>query len=172
MSAMSAMSPSSAEKGPSALKSVESSKLIVTQPAKLKELGKLLETLDTVASIGNVSERSAEDSSSDMGGAGGGSSGQSGTRGASARDLAIQAMPSEAIMQQRLTKHIRQETRKLEKMAKAVARSSQPGSAHKLNEIYAKIRRMNALVHQLVHASVEVIKRFFVRVFIDNQPIL
>ncbi len=33
-------------------------------------------------------------------------------------------------------------------------------------------RRLNALIRDILEASMEVLKRFFVRVFIDQQPIL
>ncbi len=168
---MAAGMTSSAEKAPSALKSVETTRLIVKQPAKLKELTNLLETFENFSA--RVSERTGEDTSRDLGGAGGGAGGQQGgAQGASARDLAIKKLPMPEIMQQQLARHIRKETRKLEKLASRVARSSAPGSAHKLNELYAKIRRMNAMVYDLLQASVDVLKRLFIRVFIDNQPIL
>lgn len=163
---------SSADKKMGSMNSVETSRLIVRQPGKLQELTNLLETFENLSA--RVSERSSEDRSGDMGGAGAGAAAgsQQGTQGATARDLAIKNIPVAAIMKGRLTQHIRQETRRLEKLADKVARSSAPGSAHTLNELYAKIRRLNSLVYDILEASVEVLKRFFVRVFIDNQPIL
>ena len=165
--------PATAEQRVSTMKSVETSKLIVRQPAKLAELSKLLETFENLSA--RVGERVGEDTSHDLGGAGAGAgaAGQAAAGKATARDLALRAVPTvPAVLQQRLARHIRQETRKLERMARAVSRSNAPGSAHKLNELYAKIRRLNALVREILHASIEVLKRLFVRVFIDNQPIL
>ncbi len=75
-------------------------------------------------------------------------------------------------MRDRLSQHIRQETRKLERLAKAAARSVQPGAAYTLNELYAKIRRLQALIAEILQASIDVLKRLFIRVFIDQQPIL
>lgn len=163
---------SSADKEMGLSTSVEKSRLTVSQPSKLKELTNLLETFENLNA--RVSERTGEDRSGDLGGAGGGAAtgGQQGAQGASARDLAIQKIPVPDVMQKKLTSHIREETRKLEKLAQRVARSSAPGSAHKLNELYARIRRLNSLVYDILEASVEVLKRLFIRVFIDNQPIL
>lgn len=156
----------------SASKSIETARLIVRQPGKLQELTNLLETFENLNM--RVSERTGEDRSGDLGGAGVGAAtgGQQGTQGTTARDLAIKNIPIAAIMQKKLTQHIQQETRRLEKLARTVSRSSAPGSAHKLNELYAKIRRLNALIHDILQASIDVLKRFFVRVFIDQQPIL
>ena len=162
---------SSADKGHSSLTSLETSKLIVRQPGKLQELTNLLETFENLSA--RVSERTGEDRSGDLGGAGAGAGGQQqGGQGTSARDLAIKNIPATEAMQKQLTEHIRKETKKLEKLAVAVARSSAPGSAHKLNELYAKIRRLNAMIYDILEASVEVLKRFFIRVFIDQQPII
>lgn len=165
------MSVSSPEKGPSTIKSVETSKLIVRQPAKLAELGKLLETFDNLSA--RVSERQGEDVSGDLGGGGtGGTAGTKGDGGISPRDLAIERIPPFEIVRKKLEGHIHGEVRKLEKQARRLSRASQPGSAYKLNDIYSRIRRLNALLYQMLEASVEMLKRFFIRVFIDQQPIL
>ena len=161
---------SSAERSPS-IHSVETKRLIVGQPAKMVELNKLLDTFDNLSA--RVGERTSEDSSGDLGGAGAGATaGQQGAQGKSARDLAIQKIPMPEIMQQKLALHIRQETRRLERLARQAARRTGPGSAHQLNAVYAKIRRLHALVYEILDASLEVLKRLFVRVFIDQQPIL
>ena len=164
---------SSADTGLSGPRGIEKSRLIVRQPSKLKELTNLLETFENLNA--RVSERVGEDVSQDLGGAGAGAGatgGQQGTQGSSARDQAIKNIPVAAIMQQKLTKHVQAETRKLEKLARTVAQSSAPGAAHKLNALYAKIRRLNSLIREILEASIEVLQRFFVRVFIDQQPIL
>ena len=160
---------SSAEKGPS-IKSVETSKLIVSQPPKMKELGRILDTLETYTA--KISERSGEDASSDLGGASTGSGGQQGSKQISPRDYAIQNLPAMEVMQQKLAAHIRKEARKLEGLARSAEHQSGPGSAHQLNAIYAKIRRLNMLIYELLETSVEVLKRLFIRVFIDQQTIL
>ncbi len=166
------MAVSSPEKGPNTIKSVETSKLIVRQPAKLAELGKLLETFDNLSA--RVSERQGEDISGDLGGGGGagGGKGQQGDQSVSPRDLAIERIPPFEIVRKKLETHIQGEVRKLERQARKLSRSSAPGSAYKLNDIYARIRRLNALLYQMLEASVEMLKRFFIRVFIDQQPIL
>ena len=159
---------SSAEKGPS-IKSVEVSKLIVKQPPKMEQLGKLLETLETYSA--KISERSGEDASSDLGSAGTGGGAQ-GAKQSSPRDEAIRNLPAMEVMQQKLAQHIRKEARKLEKLARSAESQTGPGAAHRLNAIYAKIRRLNLLIYELLEASVEVLKRLFIRVFIDRQTIL
>ncbi len=165
---------SGAESGISSMKSVESNKLIVSQPAKLQELNNILQTFESFNA--RVSERTGEDRSGDMGGGGGqmtGGSGQGDDTQVSPRDAAIARMPTEAkVLQKELSSHIRKETRKLERLAERVSRSTAPGSAHKLNVIYGKIRRLNSLVSELLESSLDVLKRLFIRVFIDKQPIL
>jgi len=139
----------------------------------MAELNMLLETFENLNA--RVSERTAEDASSDLGGAGMGASGQSaqGTQGISPRDQAIARMPSNpAVLQRKLVDHIRKETKALERLAKSASASGKPGAAFRLNEIYAKIRHLNSLIAEILGASMDVLKRFFIRVFIDNQPIL
>jgi len=55
---------------------METSKLIVRQPAKMAELNKLLETFENLNA--RVGERTSEDNSGDMGGGGGGATGGGG----------------------------------------------------------------------------------------------
>ena len=72
-----------------------------------------------------------------------------------------------------LARHIEKEVKTLRrKVRRAARRASKPGNAHKLNELYAQIRQLNALLANLFEASYEVVKRLFVRVFIDKQTIL
>lgn len=153
-------------------KSIENARLIVRQPGKLQELTNLLETFENLNA--RVSERTGEDKPGDLGGAGAGSAtgGQKGTQVVSARDIAIQNLPSMEIMQKKLGRHIHHEAQKLEKLALTISRSSAPGSAHRMNELYAKIRRLHALIYDILESSIEVLKRLFIRVFIDQQPIL
>lgn len=164
-----AYSPSLPEAAPAAIKSIETSKLIVRQPTKLAELTSLLETFENLSA--RVSEKSGEDRSGDMGG---GSGGGQGSAKPSSRDAAIAAMPAAVQQQKRLEKHIRDEIRKLDRQAKLAAMGSisKPGSAHALNDLYAKIRRLNGLLSEILEASVEVLKRLYIRVFIDRQQIL
>ena len=146
----------------------------VLQPRKSEpvlstlDVKEVLETLDAIDSITQrVSERTGEDRS--VGPAG---SGASAVRGPSPRDLAIANLPVPVIMQKRLEKHIRHEIKQLNKEAKRVSRMSKPGAAYYLNELYGKIRRLNSLLHELFESSVELMKRLYIRVFIDKQPII
>ncbi len=161
---------SSPEKGLTTIRSVETSKLVVKQPAKLAELTSLLETFENLNA--RVSETTGEDRSGDMGGGGTGGSTKGDDQAVSARDLAIKRIPRPEAMREKLQNHIRKEVHSLERKASAAARGSRPGSAHNLNEIYARIRRLNTLLAEILEASVELLKRLFIRVFIDKQSIL
>lgn len=164
------MSTLSPERGLSP-KSIEASKLIVRQPAKLEELGNLLTTIENLHQ--RVSETGSEDRSGDLGGAGqGATAGTAGTRQVSPRDQAIAAIPVPTVMQRQLASHIEQEVKQLQRQARRITRLSRPGAAHRLNELYAKIRRLNSLLADIFEASYEVLKRLFIKIFIDRQPIL
>lgn len=106
---------------------------------------------------------------------GGGSSGALATtgqqNGPSARDLAIEQLPIPVVMQKQLEQHIRTEVKKLRRQAIKIAAIGHPGGAYKLNQLYSRIRHLNAILASLFEASVDVIKRLFVRVFIDKQSI-
>lgn len=147
----------------------EKAKLIVAQPKQLKELGLLLESIEGLAQ--RVGESTGEDISTDFGAAGA-SATATGAKRASPRDQAIASLPEPAIMKEQLEKHIEKEVKKLTREAKRVSRLTHPGAAFSLNELYSRIRRLNALLHELVEASVEIIRRLFIRVFIDKQPII
>ena len=141
----------------------------MTQPPKMKELGQLLETLDSLTQ--RVSERTGEDTSGDLGGAGG-STGTGGQRRASPRDAAIALMPSApAILQAELAKHIEKEIKQLERKVMKAGRVTREGGAFEMNELYARIRKLRSLLREVVEASVDLLKRLFIRVFIDKQPI-
>ena len=160
---------STPEQSLTAAPSVETQKLVVSQPNKLQELNNLLLSLENLDR--KVSEKTGEDRSGDLGAAGA-SGGKAATSSTSTRDEAIAQIPAPTIMQQKLRKHIKKEMQDLEKMARHVGKSAKPGSAYKQNQIYSRIRQLNALLRQLVEASVEILKRFFIRVFIDKQPII
>jgi hypothetical protein len=160
------------ESGPNALTTVETAKLIVNQPPKMQELNELLLSLEGLEQ--RVSEKTGEDKSQDMGAAGAAAGKAQGATQQSARDQAIAAMPtSPDVLRKDLTLHIGKEVHKLQKLAhQAARRTGKPGDAFRLNQIYARIRRLNALLGDLVHASIEILRRLFIRVFIDRQPIL
>jgi uncharacterized protein (DUF2344 family) len=81
-------------------------------------------------------------------------------------------LPSTDKMQKTLKKEIRKEVKSLRKEVRRITRTTKPGKAYKLNSLYARIRRLNAMIAELAEASYEVLKRLFVRVFIDKQTIL
>jgi len=157
------------EQGISNPEAQSSKALIVEQPHKLEGL------LETISLLDSISERVGEDKSGDMGD-GGGSTGKrddGSAGGQSARDLAIANLADEKVLRKQLAQHIEREVKTLSKQVhRAAKRISKPGNAHKLNELYARIRRLNSLLSSLVEASYDVVKRLFIRVFIDKQPIL
>ncbi|MDD5041508.1 MAG: hypothetical protein PHX87_04105 [Candidatus Peribacteraceae bacterium] len=141
--------------------------LTVTQPEKIGSL------LDTLNLIDQMSERIGEDKSGDMGGSSGQAQvGTAGARAISPRDQAIADLPAEQVMQTKLAEKIRAEVGTLRSQIRSIPGSSQPGAAFRLNKLYARIRLLNRLLANLFESSVEVIKRLFIRVFIDEQPIL
>jgi len=155
------------EKGPETQPSAEKQMLVVQQPEKIESL---LSSLDDIESF---SERIGEDRSGDMGGAGTGTGGTKGDDQAqvSIRDKAIANLPAEEVMQIEIQKHIKKEVKDLRRQVRKVEHIRKPGAAQKLNEIYARIRRLNGLLSEILESSYEVVKRLFVRIFIDKQSI-
>ncbi len=163
------MSNSSLEKTGSSPKGIESAPAsVVVQPSKV-EFAAFLD------GISKMSESSASGPANDgpTGGSGGAvaTTGGSTQSGQSARDLAIANLPASAVMQKELAQHIRMEVKKLRKQALGIARLNRPGAAHKLNDFYSRIRHLNAILAELFDASIDVLKRLFIRVFIDKQTI-
>jgi len=141
--------------------------LVVEQPKKLEGL---LEMIDTLNSI---SERLGEDRSGDMGGAGGRAVQQGGATGTSQRDQAIANLPAPTVMRQELKKHIEKEVRTLQKeIQRSARRIAKPGAAYHQNMLYARIRRLNALLASIIETSIEMVQRLFIRVFIDKQQVI
>ncbi len=141
---------------------------IVFQPQKLTEV---LELIDL---MGKISERGREDSSQDMGGSSAGStSGKSGTSTgiSSTREQLLADLPAPTIMQQKLIKHIEEEMKKIEIQASKLKHSRTPGTAHALTELFKRIRRLSSIIDEIIHATGEVMKRFFIAVFIDKRPL-
>lgn len=151
------------------VESSEIKNLVVTQPDKFQGL------LDTISLMDKVSERIGEDASSDMSGAGAGAGGTQGDgddSAQSARAQAIANLPDSPQMRKELSHYIQKEIKSLRKQVRKKAfRASKKGSAHQLNELYSKIRRLNSLLSELMEVSVDVLKRIFIRVFIDKQSI-
>ena len=139
----------------------------VFQPPKLREIVEVIDLMGTVAS------RVREDKRGDLPTAGGTAAGTGTAQtGTTARDEAIAKIPAPAIMQQKLVEHIRREVRTVERQAKTLSKSQKPGSAYLLSELYRKIRRLSSLISELLAASTEMIKRFYVSIFIDRHPII
>ena len=148
----------------SAPKAIESAPTVVFQPQKLKEV------VDIIDLMGNVATRVREDNSGDTGGGTGTGKAQQ-KSGTSARDEAIANAPAVEVMQQKLVEHLRQEMASIEREARKISRSNDRGSAWLLSELYRKLRSLSTLMHDILHASAEVVKRFYVSVFIDRQPL-
>ena len=143
--------------------------LTVTQPDKIASL------LDTLTLIDQMSERIGEDRSGDLGGggqAGTGTHGGAQQKLPSLREQAIAHLPPQKVMQEKLSKKIVEEVRVLRRQIHQIPASGKPGAAFKLNKLYARIRRLNGLLHELAEAAYEVLRRLFIRVFIDEQPVL
>lgn len=144
---------------------------MIFQPKKLKEV------VEIVDLMGNISSRVREDSSGDLGGGGTGASGTQGQQGGgqqgtSARDQAIAKAPPIPIMKKKLTKHLELEVRTMQRQAMLLSRSGRRGSAYLLTELYKKIRRISMLISELANASAAMIRRFYIAVFIDRQPLV
>jgi hypothetical protein len=159
------------EKGLSTAPSSVEAKQEMTRVAAPKAVTDILATLESIENVSSrVSERTGEDRSGDMGSAGGVATTQQAQT--SWRDQAIANIPAPTVMRQDLQKHLLGEVKKLEKLAKRSARIGTKGGAHNLNEIYSRIRKLKGLLAELWEASVDVLKRLFIKVFIDKQPIL
>lgn len=161
------MKPSSPEKGLQAPSGSPERGQAVLQPGKAEGLAMLVAEINELPSESSGSVP-ANDGVTATGGA---TAMQSGQQGMSARDLAIANIPAPAQMQKQLEAHIRAEVKELRKQTKLIIRSRKPGSAYALAQMYAKIRHLNSLLSDLFEASYEVLKRLFVKVFIDKQPI-
>jgi hypothetical protein len=159
---------SSPEKGTLSGSAPESrAALVVSQPPKVEML------LDALAAIDKIAERIGEDRSSDMGGGGSGTGKKDDGSAASTRDQKIANLPVPEVMRSELKKHIEQEVAILQKeIHKAARRVSRPGGAYKLSVLYARLRRLNALISELFEAAYDTVKRLFVKVVIDEQKVL
>lgn len=163
---MAVPAPSSPEKTHIAAPTQEQRALIVTQPEKL---GNLLDAIETLAGPRETSsEKTGENSSGAVSPA---MAGTAAPAVLSPRDHALANLPPQAKLQKALRTHIHAEVRKLRREASRLT-ASRPGAAHRINQIYANIRRLNKLLGELLHASYETLKHFFIRVFVDKQPIL
>lgn len=144
---------------------LESAPSIVFQPQKLKEV------IDIIDLMGNIATRVREDSSGDMGGASGGGKVKKAS-GTSARDDAIANAPATEVMQKKLVAHLRKEIGSMKRQARKASKSNARGSAWALAELYKKIRSLSSLMKEILHASAEMIRRFYISVFIDQQSLV
>ena len=143
----------------------------VIQPKHIEFQG-LADILAAVEEIGKVAETMTEDTSKRDAGGAGLVTHSGGTVTVSARDRAIAHLPPPAIMQRELEKHIKEEVKKLRRQARSIARRHGPGGAYHLSKLYARIHQLHSLLASIIESGVEAVKRFFIRVFIDRQPIL
>lgn len=152
--------------GSSSLEQGTASLNIVYQPPKLNEIVEIINVM------GNVSTKVREDNAGDWTGATALASGTAGQSGTSARDLAIAKAPTVPIMQKELIRHLEKEMKTIRRQTRTISRSNARGSAYLLSELYKKLRRLSELISQIAYASADVIKRFYISVFIDHQPMV
>lgn len=158
--------PPSPERIQAPAPSPEPHNLIVAQPEKL---GNLLDAIENLTGPRETpTEKQGENGSGTLSPAATGATAQTAL---SQRDHAIASLPPQEKMQKVLRTHIHTEIRRLRREASRLT-ASRPGTAHRINQIYANIRKLNKLLQELFHASYETLKHFFIRVFIDRQPIL
>ncbi len=139
----------------------------VLQPSKAEGLAMLVAEINELPNEGLAEDRSGDWTGGTTSVATTGDS----TGQASARSQAIANLPTPTIMQKQLEAHIRAEVKLLRSQTRLIIRSRKPGSAYALAQLYAKIRHLNALLADLLDASYDVLKRLFVKVFIDRQAI-
>jgi len=164
------MAAATPERGLDTQKSPEA----VSQPSKALQLEQVEGLSEFVDQINQIKEH-ASDTAGEQWSGGSGSAKAVATTGqqqtTSARDLAIANLPPAKAMQKQLEQHIKEEVKKLRREAKAVTRVGQPGGAHRLTLFYRQIRHLNSLLSAIWDTSVDVVKRLFIRVFIDKQSI-
>jgi hypothetical protein len=159
------MGSASPEKAREVLTAPEKPSLTVQQPQKLENL------LSTIELIESFSERVGERPPEQGGAAGPGVQAGGAQPQASWRDQAIANLPEPPAMQTEIRNHIKQEIRQLQREVRRVSRGMKPGAAYKLTKLYARIRRLNRLLAEILEASYEVLRRLFIRVVIDRQSI-
>ncbi len=143
------------------------------EPAQVFQPQKLTEVVEMIDLMGKISERMGEDKTGDLGAGSAGSTLQ-GTQATaiSSRDDAIANLPAPPKMQEKIIARIHSEVHSLDRQARKLAKSRSKGSAYALTEIYKKIRRLSSLIEELLNASADMIKRFYIALFIDRQTIL
>ncbi len=142
----------------------------VVQPVKTETMSAILMDVNDAIKEANPSGPGEQWSGSSQGTTSTGI--QPASQGTSWRDQAIANLPVPVVMQQKLHTHIEEEIKELRKQASKITDLRKPGAANHFNQLHAKIHRLNSLLAGLFEASIDVIKRIFIRVFIDKQPIL
>jgi len=163
---MASMSPDKGSNITSAIETVPSS---TAQP--LATSAKLADFLLGLESISESSSTAVGEDIPASGGMGGAMTTQGQTSGVSPRDQAIANLPAPAVMQREISRHIKGEIKKLRKEARRVARVNEPGGAYHLVMLYSKMHRLNALLKEIYEAGLDVLKRLYVRIFVDRQTI-
>ena len=135
----------------------------VFQPPQLKDI------IDVIDLMGTVSSRVREDNIQDLPTTK--KSSASTTTAISAREEAIAKLPEPLVMQQKLIAELESEIAQVEKQARALAKSKKKGSAYLLTELYRKIRRLSSMISSIMDASTDLMKRFYISVFIDRQAL-
>jgi hypothetical protein len=153
---------------PGADGSVENqARLIVHQPEPMSNL------LEVLGSLERVKERISDDKSGDLGGSsGGGGSSQAAKDDVSIRDKAIASLPSDIVMRDKMKKHLRREVKELERSISRASKSTKQGGAYTLNELYARIRKIQGLIFELIDATTDLVKRLYIKMFIDRQKVV
>ncbi len=164
------MAAATPERGLDTQKSPET----VSQPSKAIQLEQVEGLSEFVDQINQIKEHASDTAGEQWAGGSGTQKAVTTTgqqQGASARDMAMANLPPAKTMQKELEKHIKEEVKKLRKQAKTITRVGQPGGAHKLTLLYRQIRHLNSLLAAIWDTSLDVLKRLFVRVFVDKQSI-
>lgn len=139
------------------------------QPGKAEALQNILAEVNDI--VRESSPAAPGEQWSGSGGAVATTGGQA-AQGMSWRDQAIANIPAPQVMQKQLAEHIQGEIKDLRTQASKITDLRKPGAAHRFNELQSKIHRLNNLLAGIFEASIEVLKRIFIRVFIDKQAIL
>lgn len=139
----------------------------VSQPRQSQKLEKLLEEVDAVVT---EPEQSGPGEHKAMT-AGKGGSGQKSLASSSLQKQEA-PLPESEVMQQKLNQRIEQEITILRKEANKTSHLKKPGAANKISKLYARIRNLRRLLADISSASYEVVKRLFVRIFINKQPLI
>lgn len=146
---------------------VSTARLTVMQPEKLGDL------LNTISLIDKISERSSGGPANDFTTSSGASGGTKQDDTQSVREKAIAELPSMHIMQKNLETRMNGDIKKIYKQLQTSGlKAHKPGSAYRYSVLYGKIRRLRSVMAATFSASADVIRRLYIRIFIDKQEVL